>query len=128
MQNQTQEKSNSPTQWSDMSASMQSCIQNCTDCYQMCTQMITHCLQKGGDHANPEHIKILLDCAKICETSAAFMIRDSKFHSLTCGTCAEICLACAKSCSAIKDCEMMQACARVCQKCATSCEEMSKMQ
>lgn len=128
MQNQTQEKSSSQNKWLNIPASMQACIQNCTDCYQVCSNILAHCLQKGGKHVAAKHIKLLQDCAKICETSANFMIRDSKFHAKTCGACAEICLACAESCEALTDDEMMQTCAKICRACAKSCEDMSKMQ
>ena len=106
-------------------SSMQSCIDNCTECHQICIRMISHCLEKGGAHADARHIQLLQDCARICEVSASFMLRESSYHTLTCGVCAEICNACAESCLAFGDDEMMKSCAEVCQKCAASCEEMS---
>ena len=123
-QNLTIDK-NKPTTTSN---SMQACIDNCTSCYQLCAHMITYCLEKGGLHAKSKHIQLLQDCAKICEVSANFMIRESHFHNLTCGACAKICIACAESCEAFSDDDMMKSCAEICRKCAKSCEEMAKMQ
>lgn len=118
----------SPLSWMKMPTAMQECIQNCIDCFQVCSHMIEHCLQKGGKHASPQHIKLLDDCAKICNLSADFMIRNSDFHASTCQACAEICKACAEDCESLaSDDQMMKACAEVCRKCASSCEEMSKM-
>lgn len=112
-----------------MPSAMQECIQNCTQCFQVCSHVIDHCLRKGGKHADPQHIKLLSDCAKICHLSADFMIRVSDYHAATCGVCAEICNTCAESCEAIADGdEPMQVCASICRKCADSCEEMSNMQ
>lgn len=115
--------------WPGMSSSMQKCIQNCINCFQICSHMIDHCLSKGGVHADPKHIKLLNDCAKICNLSADFMIRHSDFHASTCRSCAEVCLACADSCESISsDDPMMKVCAEACRKCAESCNEMAKMQ
>lgn len=104
---------------------MQMCIQNCLDCHRICLQTITHCLQKGGKHAAPEHIRLLWDCAEICQTSANFILRGSSFHGDTCNVCAEICRACAEDCANFPDDEEMQACADMCRRCAESCQEMA---
>ena len=108
-----------------MTDDMQMCIQNCTQCSQICEQLVQHCLSKGGMHAEAQHIRILQDCSEVCALSAGFMLRNSNFHSRTCGVCAEICLACAKDCEQFNDDEMMKACAEVCRRCAESCQEMS---
>ena len=126
---QTQTNSSSQSILKDISPALQICIQNCLDCYQICTRTIDQCLTKGGQHSEAKHIKLLQDCADICNLSAKFMLRGSEFHSSTCGVCSEVCLACAKSCEAMKDSdEQMKACAEACQKCAASCQSMSKMQ
>lgn len=104
---------------------MQMCIQNCLDCHRICLQMISHCLEKGGKHAAPEHIRLLMDCAEICQTSANFMLRNSSFHSYTCDICAEICETCANDCARFSDDEHMQACADMCRRCAESCRKMA---
>jgi len=104
---------------------MQQCIQECLQCHRVCTETLTHCLQKGGRHASPDHIRTLLDCAEMCQTSAHFMLRNSNLHPLTCGVCAETCEACATSCDAIADDDMMRRCADVCRRCAESCRQMS---
>jgi hypothetical protein len=103
----------------------QECIDNCTDCAQVCEQMVTHCLSKGGPHSAPEHIRLLIDCANICQTSAGFMLRGSPLHHLTCGACAEVCTACADDCEKMNDDEMMNECIEICRRCATTCEAMS---
>lgn len=103
---------------------MEECIRNCLQCFQTCERMIEHCLTKGGVHANAQHIKILMDCAQICQTSAAFMLRNSNLHGVTCRACAEVCLACAEDCAQMNDDGMMDACIEVCRRCADSCQKM----
>jgi hypothetical protein len=107
---------------------MQECLENCQECHAICTTTAQHCLSMGGKHAEPAHIRLLLDCAQICQTSADFMLRGSDLHPMTCGTCAEVCTRCAESCERIgKDDAHMQKCADMCRRCAASCHQMSTM-
>ena len=64
-----------PTHTDEYSEPMLVCIQNCQDCHRACLQTLTYCMKQGGRHAEPEHLRLLMDCADICLTSAAFMIR-----------------------------------------------------
>jgi hypothetical protein len=102
------------------------CIDNCQECHEICLRTVTHCLQKGGRHAEASHIRLLLDCAEICETSANFMIRGSDLHAFTCGACAEACRRCAEDCERMADDDMMRRCAEVCRRCAQSCSHMAE--
>ena len=108
------------------SAEMAQCIDNCTRCHAICVETIRHCLEKGGKHAAPDHIRLLQDCAQICATSADFMTRGSPFHRLTCGACAEICQQCADDCERMAegDQQMLQ-CVEMCRRCAASCRDMA---
>ena len=110
---------------SGMSQEMQQCIQNCLDCHRICLETLTSCLQQGGKHAEATHIRTLLDCAEICQTSANFMLRGSDFHARTCGVCAEVCARCADSCAQMGNDSQMQACADTCRRCADSCRRMA---
>ncbi|PSO54322.1 MAG: ferredoxin [Cyanobacteria bacterium QH_1_48_107] len=104
---------------------MQPCIQNCLDCHSICLSTVTYCLQKGGQHAAPAHIRLMLDCAEICQTSANFMLKGSEFHGRTCGVCGEICERCAQDCDRMGDDAQMKACAEMCRQCASTCKQMA---
>jgi hypothetical protein len=104
---------------------MKDCIDNCDDCHSICLETITWCLEQGGEHASPDHIKLLQDCAEICQASANFMIRGSDLHSLTCDVCAQVCERCADSCEQLGGGDQMQACADACRRCAQSCRSMA---
>jgi hypothetical protein len=67
-------------------------------------------------------MRLMLNCAEICQTSANFMLSNSAFSSQICKVCAEICDACAKSCEQVGG---MEECARVCRECAESCRQMA---
>ena len=110
-----------------MSGDMQQCIQECLSCHSTCLATIQYCLQMGGEHAEAGHIRTLLDCAEICQTSANFMLRGSDFHMRTCGVCAEVCERCAQECARFGNDTQMQACAEACRRCADSCHRMSAM-
>lgn len=102
---------------------MQSCISKCHECHQVCLETLTYCLEKGGKHAEGAHVRILMDCALICELSADFIIRKSPFGEQACNLCGDICEKCAESCESIGDDEQMRRCAEVCRQCAESCRE-----
>jgi hypothetical protein len=105
---------------------MQACIQNCLDCHSLCLETIIYCLKQGGKHTALEHIRLLMDCAEICQTSANYMLRGSSFHDYTCDVCAEICQQCGEQCSQFSGDEQMRACAEMCYRCAASCQEMAQ--
>lgn len=105
---------------------MKKCIQLCRDCHAMCTQTIAHCLKLGGRHASPEHIRLIVDCAQMCATSADYMLRESPFHDQICRLCAELCKECGKDCQQVAgDDQMVKECIEMCRKCAGSCERMA---
>ena len=106
-----------------MNPAMQECIKVCEDCHRTCLEMaMMHCLQMGGKHVEPEHFRLMINCAEICQTSANFMASGSKFHQRTCAVCADVCEACAKSCEEVGD---MDACVSACRRCAASCKDMA---
>lgn len=105
---------------------LRDCVNECWTCRDACQSTLTlYCLEKGGAHAAPEHVRMMLDCIQICQTSADFMTRNSAMHEYVCGACAEICDACADSCEQMDD-ERMKACAKECRACAKSCRDMGK--
>ena len=110
----------------ELSEEMRECISNCLDCHAVCVETIGHYLAMGGEHASPQHIRLLQDCAQICATSAEFMLRQSEFHPQTCGVCAEICDRCAEDCERMANGdELMLQCAEICRKCAESFQMMA---
>ncbi|MBW3592257.1 MAG: four-helix bundle copper-binding protein [Actinobacteria bacterium] len=104
---------------------MRGCIDDCNTCHDVCLATVTHCLEMGGEHAEASHIRLLLDCAQICETSGDFMLRGSELHGETCAACAAVCERCAEDCERFGDDEIMRACADACRRCADSCREMA---
>ncbi|MDB5039267.1 MAG: hypothetical protein JWQ35_2795 [Bacteriovoracaceae bacterium] len=109
----------------DQRSNRSECIEYCLHCHALCVETISHCLQKGGEHAESNHVRLLEDCAEICQTAANFLLRSSKFYPRTCEVCAEISEKCAESCEKMADDQMLKACAELCRKCAESCRSMA---
>lgn len=107
--------------------SMQACIDDCQSCHSICLATIQHCLQMGGKHAAADHLRLMMDCAEICQTSANFMLRGSNLHAETCRACAEVCDRCAEDCARVSDGQdqMMQRCVDACRRCSKSCHQMA---
>ena len=106
--------------------SMDACIAACKDCEAVCLETLGHCLEIGGEHASRSHITTLADCAQLCATSAAFMMRESDLHTETCRACAAVCDACAESCESMAESdETMKRCAEACRACAEECRRMA---
>lgn len=106
---------------------LEQCIKDCLDCYKLCIKTISHCLEKGGKHAEASHIALMKDCADMCRTSADFMLRNSNWSGRICSLCADICIECATSCDKLADDEHMRECADMCRRCAESCKRMAEM-
>ncbi|WP_095407239.1 MULTISPECIES: four-helix bundle copper-binding protein [Rhodomicrobium] len=102
------------------------CIEKCWTCRDTCQSVLfNYCLEKGGKHAEADHVRLMVDCIQICQTSGDFMTRNSRMHASVCTTCAAICEACARSCDAVGDAEMRR-CAEACRACAKSCWEVGR--
>ena len=99
-----------------MDVKMNRCIESCAECSKTCMKMVVPCLEKGGKHAEPTHIRLLLDCAEICKLATSFMARGSDFENQLCALCAEISDKCAKRCEKLADHEDMKHCAEVWRK------------
>jgi hypothetical protein len=101
------------------------CLRDSLDCYQTCTETTAKCLRMGGKHAEHKHLNLLMDCARICNINADFMLRNSTYYPQTCGITADICDECADACDRFDD-DFMKECASVCRRCAESCREMAR--
>jgi hypothetical protein len=112
----------------EMKQELEECIRECNECADECLKTIAYCLEQGGKHVGSAHMKLMMDCAEICRTSANFMLRESEMSMDLCMLCADICEECATSCESFgQDDAQMLECANACRACATSCREMVEM-
>ena len=97
-------------------------LEACQDSYRLCLALVNHCQAQGGALAEPKQIRLLLDCAEICQTAAEFLPRGSELHLTLCNACAVVCLKCAAACEEFIGDELMQACAAACRRAAIACQ------
>lgn len=103
---------------------LQTCIDLTTRCHRVCLQTaLNHCLEKGDKHVEPEHFRLMINCAEICQACTNFLLGGSTFTEEICTVCADICEACALSCEMIGD---MEDCVRICRECSVSCRNIAQ--
>jgi hypothetical protein len=106
------------------SKEMSACIDACLACHKTCLGMaMTHCLEEGGAHVEPQHFRMMVDCAAICATTADFMLHKSQFHRELCGLCATVCSECAEDCARL---DGMAECVAACRRCAEACRAAAR--
>lgn len=99
------------------------CVDFCFRCHQCCLQTaMNHCLVMGGEHIEPEHFRLMMNCAEICQACANLQLSGSAFSDQQCAVCAAICEECAVSCERIG---RMDVCVQACLDCAKSCRSMA---
>ena len=114
----------SPT--TQRSFTMDQAIENCTRCHRICLETAArHFRGERSPKIEETLVRLLLDCAEICSTSADFMIRGSDVHQHVCRACAAICTRCADECDRQGEDPYMAACAEACRRCAESCAAMA---
>lgn len=106
-------------------AELERCAHACHECQDVCLATLTHCLRRGGRHAEFEHIRMMLDCIDICTSTHALLHRHSHLHEQACRLCAVACVHCGEDCERIADDPRMQRCVEACYRCADVCERMA---
>ena len=101
------------------------CVEECAACHALCIETFTHSLA-DGEAREDAHLRLLLDCAEMCQTAAHFLLRESDLHAYTCRLCAAICRQCATKCERFRHDPLMDACAQSCRRCAAACEGLSR--
>ncbi|HEX6553111.1 MAG TPA: four-helix bundle copper-binding protein [Ktedonobacteraceae bacterium] len=108
---------------------MQRAIEDCKECHLICVQTIQYSFQQGGSYAAPDFLRLLEDCAQLCQLSEDYMLRESPFSATTCTVCAQVCDQCAVACDQVgrgTDAQL-RACADQCRRCAESCRQMAQL-
>lgn len=105
-------------------AEMHDCVEICLATYTTCQQTaLMHCLDLGNTHVEPEHFRMMADCANACRAAARVISSGAAHYEEYCRLCADICRECAASCAGLGD---MDECVRSCRRCAQSCEELAR--
>lgn len=105
------------------------CIEACFSCSQTCTSCADACLSEEQVSEMRKCIRLDLDCADICATTARVLTRQTEYDAPTTRAqlqaCIEICRTCAEECESHADMHQHCAlCGQECRNCAEACEEM----
>ena len=109
-----------------LSDDLRRCVQATADCHQYSIETIAYCRHRGGAYADATHLRLLLDCAELCQTTTDFILRGSDLSPALCHLCAEVAERSALSCDQFGDDRQTRACAEACRRCALLCREMTR--
>lgn len=115
---------NQSSQQTGSSSSMATCLQACQHCHEVCRKAAFGISPAAAQELAADDVRLLLECAELCQLSANWQLAGSQYCRQICGVCAEVCRQCQDRCN---DNEGMQECAAACQRCAESCAAMSSM-
>lgn len=102
----------------------QLCIDACVKCTQACYECFDACLKETDVNKRKKCLFILMECAKMCETSVALMSMNGHQAYEYCELCGKICAMCAQECGVMED-EHCKKCAAICKDCADECIKVS---
>jgi ATP-dependent RNA circularization protein (DNA/RNA ligase family) len=109
-----------------ISPEVRRCIESASDCYTTCTETLTYSLENGSRFSEPRHLRLLIDCAEISQTTQNTLLRGSELGQLLTTVCTEACEKVAESCRELDETdEQLAECAEVCMRCADSCRELA---
>jgi hypothetical protein len=93
------------------------------ECAAACNMCSTACLEEKNVTMMAGCIKLDMDCAQICATTAAFVARGSEHAKHLLKECAEICSLCATECEKhASHADHCKQCADACRRCAEACK------
>ena len=64
-----------------MHEAMRDCMEDCSSCHDICVETMAPCLTRGERHSDERVVRLLIDCAELCQVSANFMLRRSDLHA-----------------------------------------------
>ena len=119
-----------PAQPSELDA-IARCVAACMACQQTCLSCADACLSEQHPEMLRPCITLDLDCADICGTTAAVLLRFSRPGpqplQAQVAACAQACRSCAEECRRHADMhEHCRICAEACERCHDACEDMLK--
>lgn len=106
------------------------CVAACLECAQSCTACADACLSEEHVADLRKCIRLNLDCADVCETTARVLSRHTAFNASDARAvlqlCAQFCKSCAEECEHHATMhEHCAICAEVCRRCEEACSRLA---
>ena len=100
------------------------CSIQCMSAQRVCLATVRYCLDAGGELCGVQHVRLLLDTAALCQSTAENARRGGWLYVHAAVACAEMCERSANDCDRYPDNEKMQQCAKVLRECADCCKSV----
>ena len=100
------------------------CVEACYQCAAACDLCAAACLEESDPGAMARCIRLDIDCAAICRTTAGLVARNSELLQMAVKLCEEMCEECAREC-AQHSAQHCQDCAAACRACAQECRSIA---
>ena len=107
-----------------MSGETKICMEYCLRCMAACEHCAVSCLQETHSDKMKECIRMDMQCAVLCRTTAEMLAMDSEFSPYLCKLCADVCEKCGHICSQHEH-DHCQKCAKACHECAEKCHQIA---
>lgn len=96
-------------------------VKTINHCKVTCDKMIPYLLQLRDVHTRTTQIRLLMDCADICDLASRMLSQNSYVSKEVISLCAYICELCGRECAKFQD-TMSQHCSQTCLNCARDCQ------
>lgn len=103
---------------------LDACVRACETAERACSRAMSCALEIGGAHADPEFLRLLMECSRSCARSGQILVRGWWEQGPVCLECAELCEVCADECGGAPD-PAFAACADACRACARCCRHLA---
>jgi hypothetical protein len=100
---------------------LQECNRVCLETRRICLDTVVHCLEKGGEIAEIERIRVLLECADAAWLNSTAILAHSRIDPELEAACTRLCIDCARACQTGAVDAVLAACADSCWSCASAC-------
>jgi hypothetical protein len=103
------------------------CVEACRECHESCLEIAGYCVSMQGYYAEIGHVRLLEDCARVCELTLDFLLRTSEMRRDLAGVCVEVAERCAADCERFDYDQRLLECAAVCRRCAEACRRFIEL-
>lgn len=111
------------TQVADHARHLRDAVEACTEARSTCLRTATYCIETGGRHLKPDHLRLLMDAAEVAGLHAGFLLRGSQYRDHTAAAAIAVLRAAAADCDGFEGDGHMLHCAEACRRAADSCED-----
>jgi hypothetical protein len=105
-------------------SSEEACIEACRASQEASLELLTHCIRLQGYYSELGHLRLLEDCARICETTVDFLLRRSEIRTAMLALCADVCERCCRDCERFDYDQRLLAGATAFRRCADHCRRV----